>query len=290
MATTATIFPRDGRAAPTGGGDRIVAAPAEHGIERLRAWFAGRAYARHRHDTYTICITDRGLQAFDYRGATRRSVPGQIVVLHPDEAHDGRAGADGGFGFRSVYAAPERIAAAAQALCGRPVALPFVAAPVLASAPLAHGIAMAFASFPDPLEPLAADAVVEALAQGLIAADRSIRGRETRACDGPALARARQFLDAEKRRVVASEELEAVTGHGRFALARQFRQAFGTSPYRYLLMRRLDWARGQIRAGAALADVALDAGFADQAHFTRQFKAAYGLSPARFRAASAASP
>ncbi len=33
-----------------------------------------------------------------------------------------------------------------------------------------------------------------------------------------------------------------------------------------------------------LVEVACDAGFADQAHFTRTFKAAFGLTPARYRA------
>jgi AraC-like DNA-binding protein len=58
----------------------------------------------------------------------------------------------------------------------------------------------------------------------------------------------------------------------------------GTSPYRYLLMRRLDFARQQIARRRPLGEVALDAGFADQAHFSRMFKAAFGLTPARYRA------
>jgi AraC-like DNA-binding protein len=98
------------------------------------------------------------------------------------------------------------------------------------------------------------------------------------------LERARQFLDAEKLRVVRSAELEAVTGLTRYDLARQFRLMYGTSPYRYLLMRRLDDARRLIARHRPLAEVALEAGFADQAHFTRMFKAAFGLTPARYRA------
>jgi AraC-like DNA-binding protein len=35
-------------------------------------------------------------------------------------------------------------------------------------------------------------------------------------------------------------------------------------------------------------EIACDAGFADQAHFTRAFKAAFGLTPARYRALRAA--
>ncbi len=59
---------------------------------------------------------------------------------------------------------------------------------------------------------------------------------------------------------------------------------FGTSPHRYLLMRRLEFARDRIHGERPLVEVAFDAGFADQAHFTRVFKAAFGLAPARYRA------
>ena len=259
---------------------------AEGGVERLSAWFAGRAFSRHRHDTYAICLTDAGVQAFDYRGATRISTPGQVVVLHPDEAHDGRAAAPEGFGYRIIYLPPGRIAEAARAACGRPVPLPFVREPVAAQPTLARAVAEAFLDFPAPLEPLAVDALIEATARGLLAADPSARRPRRLPADAAAVERARAFLDAERRRVVASAELEAVSGLDRFTLARQFRQSHGTSPYRYLLLRRLDLVRPEIRAGRPLAAVALDAGFADQAHMTRLFRAAYGLSPTEFRALS----
>ncbi len=86
-----------------------------------------------------------------------------------------------------------------------------------------------------------------------------------------------------------SSELEAVTGLGRYDLARQFRIRFGTSPYRYLLLRRLDAARERMSQDT-LAGVAAEAGFADQAHFTRRFKSAVGLTPARYRRLLAAAP
>jgi AraC-like DNA-binding protein len=102
--------------------------------------------------------------------------------------------------------------------------------------------------------------------------------------DAAAVERARQFLDAERTRVVHSRELESITGLTRYDLARQFKVMFGTSPYRYLLLRRLDFAREGMRRECSLVEVACDAGFADQAHFTRVFSAAVGLTPARYRA------
>lgn len=95
----------------------------------MEAWFAGVAYHTHRHDTYAICLTTDGAQAFGYRGAGELSLPGQVVVLHPDEPHDGRAATPAGFGYRIIYVEPALISrrprrcAAGQArccLCARP--------------------------------------------------------------------------------------------------------------------------------------------------------------------------
>ena len=51
----------------------------------------------------------------------------------------------------------------------------------------------------------------------------------------------------------ASQTLERITGLNRYALARQFRACFGTSPYRYLTMRRLDRARATAQAPPSLS-------------------------------------
>lgn len=251
------------------------------GVALLSAWFAGVGYAKHRHDTYAIGLTDCGTQVFDYRGEVRASTPGQVVLLYPDELHDGRAGTGDGFGYRIIYVEPAYLSEALQTLCGRPCPLPFVRDPVASDARLAGAIRQAFQS---PLESLAIDSLVLDLAEGLLQAERSSgRAVATQRVDVAAIERARQFLDAERTRVVHSQELEAIAGLTRYELARQFKRLLGTSPYRYLTMRRLEFARQLMHRARPLAEVACDAGFADQAHFTRAFKSAFGLTPARYR-------
>lgn len=248
------------------------------GVELLRAWFRGRAFTRHRHDTYAIGVTEAGVQMFDYRGRVERCLPGDVVVLHPDEAHDGRAGGADGFGYRIVYVEPARIAAAVHAIRGRPAPLPFAREPVSRNPTLARAVTAAFHA---RAEPLALDALVLRLAEGLLESAAAGEPAGPPRVDQGALDRARAFLD-DRRAIVRSTELEAVTGLSRYELARQFRARYGTSPYRYSLLRRLDFARGRLRAGTPLADLALAAGFADQAHFTRMFRAAYGVTPGRY--------
>lgn len=251
------------------------------GVELFSAWFAGAAYQKHRHDAYAVGVTESGVQVFDYRGSVHASTPGQVTVLYPDEVHDGRAGSPEGFGYRIVYVEPARLADAVRAVLGRPSPLPFLRGPVSTNPRLSRVLEEAFRA---PPESLAMDGLVADLAEGLVAAERGGGGPGVpRRVDVRALERARQFLDAEKTRVVRSAELESITGLTRYELSRQFKIVFGTSPYRYLLMRRFDFARARIQRDRPLAEVACDAGFADQAHFTRAFRSAFGLTPGQYR-------
>lgn len=250
-------------------------------MERIEAFFSGHAYDTHRHDTYAIGYTISGVQSFDYRGAQRDSTPGDLIVLHPDELHNGRAGIEDGFRYRMAYVEPGLIMAA---LAGCASAMPFIGNAVCRDGSLMRALVGLLGDVEHGLEPLERDAVVGALAEALLKLDPSCRldGIETpamRACE-----RARDFLSESRDETIDSTMLEAVTGLDRYALARQFRRRYGTSPHHYLVMRRLERARLLIRQGESLAEAAASSGFADQSHMTRHFRRAYGQSPGRWRA------
>ncbi len=97
------------------------------------------------------------------------------------------------------------------------------------------------------------------------------------------MARVREQLAAAWRTGVPMAALEAEHGLDRFQIARQFRQCYGVSPRRFLTLERLRRAEALLVAGEGLAATAHAAGFADQSHFTRQFRGAYGLTPALWR-------
>ncbi|HUQ99283.1 MAG TPA: helix-turn-helix transcriptional regulator, partial [Gemmatimonadaceae bacterium] len=62
--------------------------------------------------------------------------------------------------------------------------------------------------------------------------------------------------------------------------ARAFRETIGKPPHAYLLIMRLEHARRLLEdCDATLSDVAMRSGFADQAHLTRLFKRAFGVTP-----------
>jgi AraC-like DNA-binding protein len=260
-------------------GDWIRHAPAARGFERIEAFFSGHGFDPHCHDTYAIGYTLLGVQAFRYRGAAQHSIPGQVFVLHPDELHDGHAGSEAGFRYRIAYIEPALIQ---EVLGAKRGALPFVRAAVSSNARLRTAILPALEDLARPLEELQRDQLILDLAEALAAADPSAGPRPSPARHWPAVTRARALMADRLEGGVASRELEAATGLSRYDLARQFRACLGTSPYRYLTLRRLDRARGLIRQGLPLAEAAAASGFADQSHMTRHFKQAYGLPPGRW--------
>ncbi len=208
-------------------------------------------------------------------------MPGNAIILHPDEAHDGRSGSEIGFGFRMLYVEPRLIFDAVASITGKTGSLPFAREPVAPNPILAGTVADAFLAEPGSL---AVTDVVLGLARGLLYADReSSRAAATERIDAPAVERTREFLSANDDRQVAVRELERVSGLSRYELSRQFRRRCGTSPYRYSVMRRLDRSRRLIGENESLAATAADCGFSDQAHFTRTFKAVYGMTPGQYR-------
>lgn len=234
--------------------------------------------------TPMLGITISGVQTFRYRGSSRFSLPGKVIVLHPDEVHDGAAGTDDGLVYRMLYLPPALVA---DAEGDAPGTLPFVSEPVINDPRLRRALADLLEDIIHEPQDLLLDDSLSRIAAGL---RRNASGAPSPI--GPAARRAvlacRDYLDVHAEDLVSSGTLEDVAGIGRYELARQFRRMLGTSPHRYLIMRRLDRARQELRAGASLADAAAAAGFSDQAHFTRHFKKTYGMTPGRWVALSRA--
>ena len=72
-----------------------------------------------------------------------------------------------------------------------------------------------------------------------------------------------------------------------FHFARVFRRATGLPPHAWLKQRRLAQARALLKQGCMPAQVAMQFGFSDQSHLSRQFKQVYGVGPGAYRNASA---
>jgi AraC-like DNA-binding protein len=260
--------------------DQIAALPSNDGVERMSAIFQRFSFSRHRHDTYAIGITTGGIQAFTYRGAARHSIRGRAFVLHPDEQHDGRAGDARGYSYHIAYIDPSLILAATEGKC-----LPFVREPVSNDEQLCDAVRDLLSATSNDVEGELATACSIAALSDILSRMAGLPSTRisANALNGVRAARD-ALLGTPPGAPISISALERLSGMNRWQLARQFRSAYGVSPYRFQLLQRLRQARDLLLRGKALAEIAVVCGFADQAHMSRHFRNAYGVSPGQWRA------
>lgn len=89
-----------------------------------------------------------------------------------------------------------------------------------------------------------------------------------------------ELIDAALDARLTVEMLSREVGLSPAHFARAFKESLGRAPHQYLLALRLARARRLLETTPlSLSDIAQRSGFADQAHFTRLFKRAFGTTP-----------
>ncbi len=131
----------------------------------------------------------------------------------------------------------------------------------------------------EPTSPLVIEGILLLLSAEALRTDR--RHGERRQPDW--LTRAAQRLDVDFRSPPSVRDLAVNAGVHPAYFARCFRAFLGCAPGSYARTRRLMWAREELGRGRPFIEIALEAGFADQAHFTREFKRGFGITPSEFR-------
>jgi AraC-like DNA-binding protein len=97
---------------------------------------------------------------------------------------------------------------------------------------------------------------------------------------GPALAHMRVHFHRE----ITNRHLASMSNMSLRAFERQFRATFQLTPQKFLRKLRLRIAsRALMYTDASLSTIALECGFADQSHFSREFRRQFGRTPRDYR-------
>jgi len=94
---------------------------------------------------------------------------------------------------------------------------------------------------------------------------------------------ARAILDERFAEELELDEIALLCGCSVCHLIRLFRRETGMTPHSYLMERRLAHAKERLAGESSICSIAFEAGFTDQSHLTRRFRARFGLTPGLYR-------
>lgn len=238
------------------------------------------AFQRHYHLDFHIGLITQGQQKFHYQGQSYRVGSGQIVIMPPDELHDGHSILDSGYQVKVFSIDPERFSDLAD--LKRSSDIISFHRPIIQDTqvfkPLAH---LHHSLAQNELSQLAKDCLpYEGFAQ-LFQRYGASEQKIAVPLGNQSIATLKEYLMENLDQPVKLEQLSNLCQLSPTQFQRHFKAKVGLTPYAWLSRLRLEQGMKLLKSGACGTDVAVQVGFYDQAHFSKAFKATYGVSPSK---------
>jgi AraC-like DNA-binding protein len=94
----------------------------------------------------------------------------------------------------------------------------------------------------------------------------------------------KDVMDKEFKKQLTLDYLSNQTGMSKFSFIRAFKKEYHLPPHAYIVNKRIEFCRQLLKKGNRdMADIALEAGFTDQSHFTKTFRQYVGTPPGEYR-------
>jgi AraC-like DNA-binding protein len=249
----------------------------------LKARFTRHRYDLHTHPTYVIALITSGCEHIHIGRHDVLAPAGTIAIVNPEEWHDGERGTEEGWAYRTFYPSVPLMIAITRELGQDRV--PCFPCALIEDDELAQGLAIAHegAMWSDVLH--AEEALLLALRRLVVRHgdwDRRFAQAE-RSGSRTRCALYQELIESELNSRLDLQRLADIARVTRFQVIRDFRKAIGVTPAVYIRDRRRRHACRLIEQGLGLAEAAAAAGFADQSHLSRTFRAAQGITPGMFR-------
>ena len=252
--------------------------PALPLVELRQADRSTACYQAHTHDEFSFGVIDQGHTAYRNRQRRERIGVGSMVTVNPGEVHACNPAA-GQWSYRMLFVDANWLGALQREAFGGSDdyrCFPDICNPVASA-----GFDALFASLRRSDGALEAEGRLIELLQPLFAQQQE--GPQTLHQSG--LLRARELIMDRLGCSLQLDELAGAAELNRYQLIRGFKRLYGQAPHAFQLDARIKQARARLRAApVSLNHLALDLGFADQAHFQRHFKLRTALTPGQYRA------
>lgn len=267
---------------------RYWLAPGFRQVELTCADYMAQRFSQHWHTGFAVGVVTRHAQGFRTNGRDWSIGEGDLITLNPGQIHNGYPLDARGWSSRMAYIPADIFRSLAGGIPSSG-ACHFEQAVIHAPA-LAHAF-LSWHERSEVLSDLRECRETAVLFAKLLSLTQSGRPRSPALCyaelSGP-LGQHMVSLAQHGDTRVASLNLELDLT--RFGSWRRVKTELGLAPKPLMSHIRLMSAKQMLAQGAPVIDAALDCGFHDQSHFSRQFAAAYGFTPAQFRSAQLLQP
>lgn len=256
----------------------------DEGFDLVQSRFTSHSFPKHSHEFYGVYVMLEGAKRFNLRGGNIVAVPGDVIVVNPGEVHDGHTAVDGqAFEYKSCLFSQDRMGELLEEIDAK-AGIPMFKGPLLEDKQLGASILAAHqAKNQTHSNQLWLDEQM-AINMASLIYRHSYEGLTLNSLrkDKMIVRKSLEYINDNYAEKITLDQLATVSNLPKFQFLRQFNKTMDLSPHAYLNQLRLQKAFDKVRAGDSAAQAAADVGYFDQAHFIKNFKALYGVTPMAF--------
>ncbi|WP_341523671.1 AraC family transcriptional regulator [Pseudomonas sp. G.S.17] len=240
-------------------------------------------YAKHSHEVFSIGAITAGQSTYLHEKTSQRVQTGTVVLMNPGDVHACNPIADQHWSYLMLYVDSLWLRNLQHQL-GMDANLDFqpIAQTHSSCVELFRGINQLYATLigseTDVLDKQCAAVcfftqMQQTLGSAVLHTDQPVDRVE----------RAAQYINDNFKAAISLDDICGAANISASYLIRAFEQRYHMTPHAYLINRRIQHARTQLKSGRLIADVAQETGFADQAHFQRAFKKHLAATPGQYK-------
>lgn len=239
------------------------------------------SYKKHAHEEYSLGFVDQGESDCWYKGKLIRVCPNTMVIFPPDLIHACNPVRQNYWRYKMLFINAKWVRGFL-ASNGSPL----FDAPVIRRASTENA---AFCPVRRMLESLTGNAGPLEKEAGILAVFEQIMQNDKQelavSCSRqkPKVDLIREYLHGCFREKITLDQLAQISALDKFRIIRLFKEAFNIPPHTYQTLLRVNYAKQELRKHRAITEVALEAGFYDQSHFSKVFKSHVGVTPDKYQ-------
>jgi AraC-like DNA-binding protein len=252
-------------------------------LELLHATRVTHNYPRHMHEEYSIAVILQGTEITNCRGKNFTARSGDLLLINGEEVHSNQSI---GSEYRLIKVRAKTLQRIARDLGEPATTAPYFPKLVVREASLFRCLLNLHLKLEQNISALEHESKFLSAMRLLLTRtsnEHRVRQLPTRARrEDDYVRRVREYLRSHYSENVSLTQLTSLTNLSSFHLLRVFHHSAGFPPHEYQTQVRIAHARKLIRNGTPLSQAALETGFFDQSHLSRNFKRIVGVTPRQY--------